>query len=77
MADLSEHELHYVEVVRAEAEDKREEDEEDDRVGPVVSARSARHRILLGRIPQFQIDPSVARHYDRERAAKRDKACQD
>ena len=36
MVYLSGHELHNVEVVRAEAYDKGEEDEEDDGVSPVI-----------------------------------------
>lgn len=76
MVDLSEHKLHYVKVVGAEAEDKGKKNEENDCVGPMVSACSASHRVLLGCISEFQVDPCVAGHYDRERAAERDEACQ-
>lgn len=72
MVYLPGHELHDVEVVRAEACDEGEQDEEDNGVGPVVPRRSAGHRALPGRGPQLQVDPGVASHDGDERTPEGD-----
>ena len=77
MVDRSGHELHDVEVVRAEARDEGEEDEEDDGVGPVVPPRRAGHGALPGRRSQLQVDPGVAAQDDGEGAAEGDGAGQE
>lgn len=76
MVYFSEHELHYVEVVGAEADDEGEKDEENDRVGPVVSTRPACHGVPLGSVSQFQVDLGVAAHDDGQWTAERDDAGQ-
>lgn len=71
------HKLRNVEVVRAEAHDEGEEDEENDRVGPVVPPRSTGHRVLLGGGSQLQVDLGVAAHDDDERTVEGDGAGQE
>lgn len=77
MVYLPGHKLHDVEVVRAEACDKGEEDEEDDGVGLVISPQSASYGVLLGCGSQFQVDLGVAAHDDGEWAAEGDGAGQE
>lgn len=70
MVQLPEHKLYYVDVVRAEADDKRDEDEEDDHVGSMVSLCPPRDGVLLGRISEQEVDLGVAAQDDGERAAE-------
>lgn len=77
MVYFSEHDLHYVDVVGAEADDEGEKDEMNNCVGPVVSSRPACHGVLFGRVSQFQVDLGVAAHDDGQWTAERDNAGQD
>lgn len=70
MVHFSGHKLHNVDVVRAEAYDEGEEDEEDNGVGLMVPPRSACHGVLLGRGPQLQVDFGIAAQDDDQRAAE-------
>lgn len=74
MVELPEHKLYYVDMVRAEAEDKSDEDEEDDFIGSVVSLRPPCDGILLGCISKQEVDLGVAAQDDGERAAEGDGA---
>lgn len=76
MVYLSRHKLHNVEVVRAEAYDKGEKDEENNSVGPMIPPRPTSYRVLLGCSSQLQVDLGVAAHDDGERTAVGDKTGQ-
>lgn len=76
MVNLPGHELDDVDVVRAEAYEKGEKDEEDDGAGPVVPPESTGDGVLPGRSPQLQVDLHVAADDDGERAAEGDGAGQ-
>lgn len=59
---FSGHELHHIEVIRTEAHQKSEEDQQNDCIGPVIPSQSTSDGVLLGRCVQFQIDLGVAEH---------------
>lgn len=60
MVYLPGHKLHNVEVVRTEADEKGEEDEENNGVGPMIPPGSTGYRVLLGCGSQLQVDLGVA-----------------
>lgn len=76
MVYLSGHKLHNVEVVRAEAYDEGEEDEENNSVGPVIPLGSTGYCVPLGCGSQLQVDLGVAGDDDDERTAEGDGAGQ-